>query len=109
MKLFAHLEHICHRPVESPGTVCAIAQRRETEGVQGVNYTLKLGSTFVVMAGCLFFGLASFGADKINGVINFQGDTVHLEFFGQQNWEYDVKRLDKKGQTVVQMTVPAID
>jgi tetratricopeptide (TPR) repeat protein len=91
--------------VESPGIVCATAQGRETEGVQGVNYTFK----FVVMAGCLFFGLASFGAAKINGVINFQGDTVHLEFLGQQNWEYDVKRLDKKGQTVVQMTVPAVD
>nr|BFD68490.1 hypothetical protein HAGR004_35120 [Bdellovibrio sp. HAGR004] len=74
------------------------------EGVQGVN-TLR----FVMMAGCLFFGLASAEANKVNGVINFQGDTVHLELTGQQNWDYDVKRLDKKGQTVVEMTVPALD
>ena len=82
MNLFAHLEHICHWPGETPGTVCATAQG-VTEGVQGVNYTYQ----FVVMAGCLFLSLASFGADKVSGLINFQGDTVHLEFSGQQNWE----------------------
>ncbi|MBO9665254.1 MAG: tetratricopeptide repeat protein, partial [Bdellovibrio sp.] len=64
----------------------------------------------VVLAGCLFFGLAVSAANnKVNGVINFQGDTVHLELSGQQNWDYDVKRLDSKGQTIVQMTVPALD
>ncbi len=64
---------------------------------------------FLAVAGCLFFGLAVMAANKVNGVINFQGDTVHLELFGQQNWNYDVKRLDVKGQAVVQMTVPALD
>lgn len=63
-----------------------------------------------VMAGCLFFGLASAQANgKVNGVINYQGDTVHLEFSGQQSWDYDVKRLDVKGQPIVEMTVPALD
>lgn len=82
-----------------------VQQHKEgKEGVQGVN-TLR----FVIMAGCLFLGLASAEANKVNGVINFQGDTVHLEFLGQQNWDYDVKRLEKKGQTVVEMTVPALD
>lgn len=74
------------------------------EGVQGVN-TLR----FVIVAGCLIFGLASAKASKVNGIINFQGDTVHLELTGQQNWDYDVKRLDKGGKTVVEMTVPALD
>lgn len=78
--------------------------RKGKEGVQGVN-TLR----FLVVAGCLFFGLDSAEANKVNGVINFQGDTVHMELMGQQNWDYDVKRLENKGQTVVEMTVPALD
>ncbi|WII72402.1 tetratricopeptide repeat protein [Bdellovibrio sp. 22V] len=64
---------------------------------------------FVLMAGCLILGLAEARANKVNGVINFQGDTVHLELMGQQNWDYDVKRVERKGQTIVEMTVPAMD
>ncbi|WP_413558768.1 tetratricopeptide repeat protein [Bdellovibrio sp. HCB209] len=64
----------------------------------------------VILAGCLCFGLVATAANnKVNGFINFQGDTVHLELMGQQNWDYDVKRLDDKGQTIVRMTVPALD
>ncbi|WP_413292577.1 tetratricopeptide repeat protein [Bdellovibrio sp. HCB185ZH] len=64
----------------------------------------------VILAGCLCFGLVATAANnKVNGFINFQGDTVHLELLGQQNWDYDVKRLDDKGQTIVRMTVPALD
>lgn len=74
------------------------------EGVQGVN-TLRV----LIMAGCLIFGLTSAEAGQVSGVINFQGDTVHLELIGQQNWDYDIKRLDVKGQTVMEMTVPALD
>lgn len=56
----------------------------------------------------LFFSLASASTD-VNGTINFQGDTVHLEFVGQQNWDYDTKRIENKGQTIVEVTVPALD
>lgn len=63
----------------------------------------------LVMAGCLFFGLAPAMAAQVNGAINFQGDTVHLELSGQQNWDYDVKRSENKGKTVVEMAVPALD
>lgn len=64
------------------------------------------------VAGCLFLSLVSARAESgkyIKGIINFQGDTVHLEFTGQQSWDYDVKRSENKGQTAVVMTVPAID
>lgn len=75
------------------------------EGVQGVN-TLR----FLVVAGSLLLSLSfAHAVTKVNGVINFQGDTVHLELTGQQNWDYDVKRLENKGQTIVEMTVPALD
>ncbi len=96
MKLFAHLELICQWTFASAGTVCASAQRREKHAVQGVN-TLR----FIVVAGCLFISLVTFAqTNKVNGVINFQGDTVHLELMGRQNWDYDVKRMDSKGKTV---------
>lgn len=53
--------------------------------------------------------MAVSASGAISGAINFQGDTVHLEFSGQQNWDYDVKRSENKGKTVVEMTVPALD
>ncbi|WP_373998288.1 tetratricopeptide repeat protein [Bdellovibrio bacteriovorus] len=64
---------------------------------------------FFVAAGCLILSLASAQAQTVSGLINYQGDTVHLELSGQQNWDYDVKRLEVKNQTVVEMTVPAMD
>ncbi|HWU43711.1 MAG TPA: hypothetical protein VN132_09745, partial [Bdellovibrio sp.] len=67
----------------------------------------------IAVAGCLIFGLAlslqAQAENKTSGVINFQGDTVHLELSGQQNWDYDMKRNENKGKTVVEMTVPALD
>lgn len=67
--------------------------------------TLRL----IILVGSLVFCLASFAAKDVSAVISFQGDTVHLELSGMQSWDYDVKRLDKKGQTIVEMTVPPID
>lgn len=86
-----------------PGIVCAIAESSR-KGVQGVN-TLRL----ILLAGCLFLSLASAQAAQVSGALSAQGDTVHLEFTGQQNWDYDLKRLERKGKTVVEMTVPAMD
>lgn len=63
----------------------------------------------LILAGCLLLNLALANAGPISGSMNFQGDTVHLEFTGQQSWDYDLKRLDRKGQTLVEMTVPAMD
>ncbi|MDG0815351.1 tetratricopeptide repeat protein [Bdellovibrio svalbardensis] len=63
----------------------------------------------VLVAGCLIFSLVPALAASVNGAISFQGDTVHLELSGQQNWDYDVKRSESKGKTVVEMTVPALD
>jgi tetratricopeptide (TPR) repeat protein len=110
MKLFAHLEHICQGPAK--GLAPYVQKHKETtraersrsrRGVQGVN-----AFKFIMMAGCLFFGLATQAAG-VSGAIQFQGDTVHLELSGLQNWDYDVKRVDNKGKPVVQMSVPALD
>ncbi len=69
-----------------------------------MNALLKL-----LMAGCLVFGQAATAAPKINGTINFQAETVHLEMLGQNNWVYDLKRADKNGQTIVEMTIDPLD
>ena len=37
-------------------------------------------------------------------IIN-QGDTVHLEFEGQTQWDYDIKKVDKKGKSSVEILI----
>lgn len=44
----------------------------------------------------------------VQAQISQQGDTVHLEFEGQAQWDYDLKRGDKKGKPFVEITVPAL-
>lgn len=63
----------------------------------------------ILVAGCLIFSLVPALANKLNGFINYQGDTVHFELMGQTNWTYDLKRTDKKGQTIVEMVVDPLD
>lgn len=63
----------------------------------------------VILAGCLFLSLVSVASAAVRGSLSFQGDTVHLEFEGQQNWDYELKRLDVKGQVIVELTIPPLD
>jgi hypothetical protein len=44
----------------------------------------------------------------VQAQISQQGDTVHLEFDGQNQWDYDLKRVDKKGKSFVEITLPAL-
>lgn len=63
----------------------------------------------LILAGCLLLSFAYANATGISGVLSLQGDTVHLEFTGQQNWDYDLKRLDRNGQTFIELLVPAME
>jgi tetratricopeptide (TPR) repeat protein len=75
--------------------------------VQGVS---KLKLNFIVIS--LFFSLvfATIAqAAKISSLISDQGDTIHLELSGQQNWEYNLRRVEKSGKSYLQLTVDAID
>ncbi len=45
----------------------------------------------------------------VQAQISQQGDTVHLEFDGQAQWDYEVKRVEKKGKPFVEITLPAIN
>jgi len=75
--------------------------------VQGVN-ELKFRSSFVSLLFSLAFA-PSAEAAKVSSLITDQGDTVHLELSGQQNWDYDLRRAEKNGKSFLQLTVDAID
>jgi tetratricopeptide (TPR) repeat protein len=44
----------------------------------------------------------------VNAQVSNMGDTTHVEFSGLSQWDYDVKRSELKGQTLVEMTVPSL-
>lgn len=64
---------------------------------------------------CVAFLLFSLGlspvvrAAMISSLISDQGDTIHLELSGQQNWDYDLRRVVKGDKTYLQLTVDALD
>ncbi len=60
----------------------------------------------------LFFSigiLQSALAESVSALISDQGDTVHLELSGMQNWDYDLRRVDKSGNAVFELTVDKFD
>ena len=63
----------------------------------------------MLMVGCLFFSPAWAFAQAVSGFIQFQGDTVHLELSGRSTWEYDLKKIEDKGKTSIQLQVAALD
>ena len=63
----------------------------------------------VILAGCLVLGLVSVASAAVRGSLSFQGDSVHLELEGQQHWDYELKRLEVKGQVVIELSIPALD
>ncbi|MBS1971516.1 MAG: tetratricopeptide repeat protein [Bdellovibrionales bacterium] len=69
---------------------------------------MKFG--FIVVSLLVSLVSASFAnAAKISSLIADQGDTVHLELSGQQNWDYDLRRVEKSGKSYLQLTVDAMD
>ncbi len=38
-----------------------------------------------------------------------QGDNVHLEFEGQNKWDYEIKKLEVKGKPFVQISTSALN
>lgn len=54
------------------------------------------------MTGTRAFALA------VQSQISNMGDTTHVEFSGLNQWDYDVQKKAVKGQTQVELTVPAL-
>ncbi len=57
-----------------------------------------------------FLGISTSQASSVvQGQISQAGDTVHLEFSGQSQWDYDIKKSEAKGKTFVQISVPGLN
>ena len=48
-------------------------------------------------------------AADVKGKVSLEGETFNFELSGQKNWDYDLKRINEKGQAKVQLFVKAID
>ena len=67
---------------------------------------MRLQSSFFIGTIVCFFSTHALAF--VQAQISQQGDTVHLELSGQNQWNYDVKRGEKKGKPYVQVMVPPI-
>jgi tetratricopeptide (TPR) repeat protein len=45
----------------------------------------------------------------VKGQISNQNETVHVEFTGQESWEYDLKKVNQNKKHFFQLTVPTLD
>lgn len=48
-------------------------------------------------------------AATVKGQISNQTDTVHIEFTGQESWDYDVKKITVNNKPFIQLILPALD
>jgi tetratricopeptide (TPR) repeat protein len=114
VNLFAHLDHICHEATKASKAgwhpMCNVKQHRikkdEVQGVIAFKYFLFIAAVVLGLGISAEYSLAETLA---SAAIQFQGDTVHLELSGHQNWDYELKRKELKGTTIVEMSVPKLD
>ncbi|MCX7977407.1 MAG: tetratricopeptide repeat protein [Bdellovibrionaceae bacterium] len=62
---------------------------------------LRLGWMFVISTLLMSFEVRA----QTEASISFQGDTVHLELSGRENWVYEIKRVKRSGQTWLDLLV----
>lgn len=48
-------------------------------------------------------------AGDIKGTVSLEGETFNFELFGQKNWDYDLKRVQDKNLSKVQLFVKSLD
>lgn len=56
-----------------------------------------------------FLSLNSLAANSIKGAVSLEGETFNFELSGQKNWDYDLKRVNEKGQSKVLLFVKSLD
>lgn len=65
------------------------------------------------MIGLVFWGLTlctfSSSASGVKSRLQFSGDTVQLEFSGQEQWSYNIGRKSEGGQNFIEVTIPRLD
>ena len=105
---FSQLELICHR---NPYGLALDMQCLDSSRDLKPKFVQGASNLKFVIASLLFsLGIASAAkAEQVTALISEQGDTVHLELSGKQNWDYDLRRAQKTGKAVMQLTVDQID
>ncbi|HEY8269500.1 MAG TPA: tetratricopeptide repeat protein [Pseudobdellovibrionaceae bacterium] len=96
--IFSQLENICYR-----AHFCLALY---------VQCTMDMKLSFIVVSllmSLVFASASVVWAARVSSSISDQGDTVHLELSGQQNWDYDLRRVKKSDKSYLQLTVDAID
>jgi tetratricopeptide (TPR) repeat protein len=63
---------------------------------------------FLALALSLFFTSQSALAAGVSAEISQVGDTVHLEFKGQNQWDYNIEKTSEKNSTTFELEVPAL-
>lgn len=63
---------------------------------------------FYILCCLCFWGVKSQAGD-VKGAVSLEGETFNFELSGQKNWDYDLKRINQKGQPKVQLFVKSLD
>ena len=59
--------------------------------------------TLVLM---LFFSTRLMASGQAYGEFTHDGDTVHVEFLGKSQWDYEINRKVVNGETEIEITLP---
>ncbi len=72
---------------------------------------LKLTSWMIILAalGISLTENSAVASALVQAHVSQQGDTVHFEFEGQTQWDYDIQKNEVKGKTFVQVTIPKLN
>ncbi len=75
-----------------------------------INKSIRQSDIFITIFALLTVFLFSYNAFAVVQVSSsHQGDATHLEFTGENQWDYDVKKIEDKQKQLVQITIPALD
>jgi len=67
--------------------------------------------TFYIIVTFLFSSSAfsNQNAAPVSSHISYQDETIHLEFSGRKDWDYNVEKKDRKGGSAVEITLDSLD
>lgn len=68
-----------------------------------------MNSRWILLFGVLVWLFSPYAKALVQAQISQQGDTVHLEFAGHDQWDYDLKKTSEKGKSFVQLTLPKLN
>lgn len=69
---------------------------------------MRRGALFISAVLSLVGSFAG-AAPSVRGSVSFQGDIVHSEFEGRTNWNYDLRRVQRAGKPVIEVTLDPVD